>query len=222
LSCLPLRCGPVLIGGLRQMVGVEVACRHDARGVDVRARSTAPLDRLPADRAAERRRTLPPPRGTLRHPRPSPWPSSGRRYQRRGLCGSPVSRHRRPGPTRAPSSRRRGRRGSACRGRAPLSGGGPRSPSARPSRCSSPPPLRKRRAARPGGGRPRTSSRVTPMDPAGTAPASESVPTSASPSAVGGEDLAGGVTVDQPLPRQALLSSRPTAECRCRRARAAG
>ena len=60
-----------------------------------------------------------------------------------------------------------------------------------------------------------------PVDPAGTAPASESVPTSASPSAVGGEDLTGGVTADEPLPRQALLRSHPTAECRCRRARVA-
>lgn len=53
----------------------------------------------------------------------------------------------------------------------------------------------------PGGG----WASLTAVDPAGTAPASESVPPTASPSAVVSEVLTRGVTVDQPLPRQVLL-----------------
>jgi hypothetical protein len=65
-------------------------------------------------------------------------------------------------------------------------------------------------------------SRTTQVDPAGTAPASESVSEGVSPSAAGGEDLTGGVTVGRPPPRQVLLRSRPSAERRCVGARIAG
>lgn len=51
------------------------------------------------------------------------------------------------------------------------------------------------------------------VDPAGTAPASESASESASPSAVDGESLAGVVTIDEPTPRQTScdLTRRPDA-----------
>lgn len=51
------------------------------------------------------------------------------------------------------------------------------------------------------------------VDPAGTAPASESASESASPSAVDGEGLTGVVTADEPTPRQTPcdLTRRPSA-----------
>jgi len=53
------------------------------------------------------------------------------------------------------------------------------------------------------------------VDPAGTAPASENVRETTSPSAAVDDFLTEGVTVGQPSLRQVFLLSRPSAEDRC-------
>ena len=72
--------------------------------------------------------------------------------------------------------------------------------------------------ASPGLSRTRLSCRV---DPAGTAPASESAGETTSPSAAVDDFLAEGVTVGQPSLHQAFLRSRPSTESRCFGARVA-
>lgn len=64
--------------------------------------------------------------------------------------------------------------------------------------------------------------RTSQVDPAGTAPASESASSTASPSAAAGKGLTRGVTCGQPSSRQAFLLSRPPAESLCIGTRTAG